>query len=94
MPISQVSRVRKSLLAMGILAIGLDLFLGADAKFYTAQAITEVYPHYISRRFTPDYIVPRVVEVIAREDMFPENDQDKSLFQKWFITVKYCTSWI
>ena len=26
----------------GYLGIGLDLFLGADSKFYTAQAITEV----------------------------------------------------
>lgn len=70
------------------LGIGLDLFLGADAKFYTAQAITEVYPHYISRRFTPEYIVPRAVEVMAREDMFPESDQDKSLLSKMIYNGK------
>jgi gliding motility-associated lipoprotein GldB len=70
------------------LGIGLDLFLGANAKFYTAQAITEVYPRYISRRFTPDYIVPRAVEVMAREDMFPESDQDKSLLSKMIYNGK------
>jgi len=70
------------------LGVGLDLFLGANTKFYTAQAITEVYPHYISRRFTPDYIVPRIVEVMAREDMFPESDQDKSLLSKMIYNGK------
>ncbi len=70
------------------LGVGLDLFLGANAKFYTAQAITEVYPHYISRRFTPDYIVPKIVETMAREDMFPESDQDKSMLSKMIYNGK------
>jgi gliding motility-associated lipoprotein GldB len=69
-------------------AVGLDLFLGANSKFYTAQAITEVYPHYISRRFTPENITPRVVEDMAREDMFPESDQHKSLLSKMIYSGK------
>ena len=72
----------------GYFAIGLDLFLGANSKFYTAAAITEVFPHYISRRFTPENITPRVVEGIAREDMFPESDQDKSLLSKMVYNGK------
>jgi len=70
------------------IGVGLDLFLGANAKFYTARAITEVYPHYISRRFTPDYIVPKIVEVMAREDMFRESDQDKTLLSKMIYNGK------
>ncbi len=61
----------------GYFAIGLDMFLGANSKFY--PALTETLPHYITRRFTPDNITPRIVEAIAREDMFPESKQDKSL---------------
>ncbi|MBS1529456.1 MAG: gliding motility lipoprotein GldB [Bacteroidetes bacterium] len=72
----------------GYIGVGLDLFLGANSKFYTARAIAEVFPHYISRRFTPDYIVPRIVEVMAREDMFPEGDQDKTMLSKMVYNGK------
>jgi gliding motility-associated lipoprotein GldB len=67
-------------------AIGLDMFLGANDKFY--PSIVNAYPHYISRRFTPDNITPRVVEGIAREDMFPENDNDKSLLARMIYNGK------
>ncbi|MVN20316.1 gliding motility lipoprotein GldB [Mucilaginibacter arboris] len=68
-------------------AIGLDLFLGADSKFY--PALIEEFPHYISRRFTPDNMVPRVIESIAREDMFEENaDDDKTLLSRMVYNGK------
>ncbi|QXV65377.1 gliding motility lipoprotein GldB [Mucilaginibacter sp. 21P] len=70
----------------GYFGIGLDLFLGADSRFY--PALTQNFPHYISRRFTPDNITPRVVEGIAREDMFPENDADNSLLAKMIYNGK------
>ena len=61
-------------------AIGLDMFLGANSKFY--PALIESYPHYIYTRFTPDNMCPRVVEGYLREEMFPESDDDKSLLAK------------
>ncbi len=67
-------------------AIGLDQFLGADSKFY--PAIIESFPHYISRRFTPDNISSRIIEGFAREDMFPETDNDKSLLAKMIYEGK------
>jgi gliding motility-associated lipoprotein GldB len=70
----------------GYFAIGLDLFLGADSKFY--PSLVNAFPHYVSRRFTPDNITPRVVEGMAREDMFPENEQDKSLLAKMVYNGK------
>ncbi len=73
----------------GYLGIGLDLFLGADSKFYNAAAIREVFPKYVSRRFTPDYITPRVVETMAREDMFPEtNLDDKTMLSRMIYNGK------
>jgi gliding motility-associated lipoprotein GldB len=70
----------------GYFGIGLDLFLGANSRFY--PALIENFPHYISRRFTPDNITPRVVEGIIRENMFPENDNDKSLLAKMVYNGK------
>ncbi|HEX7368014.1 MAG TPA: gliding motility lipoprotein GldB [Pelobium sp.] len=64
----------------GYVGIGLDMFLGKKSKFY--PALVETVPRYISRRFTPENITPRVVEVITREDLFPELDNDKSLLAK------------
>ena len=70
----------------GYIGIGLDMFLGKDSKFY--PALVESVPRYISRRFTPANITPRVVEVITREDLFPELDQDKSLLSKMIYNGK------
>jgi len=62
------------------IGIGLDMFLGKNSPFY--PALVESIPRYISRRFTPENITPRVVEVLAREDMFPESDEDQTLLAK------------
>jgi gliding motility-associated lipoprotein GldB len=70
----------------GYVGIGLDMFLGKDSKFY--PALVETIPRYISRRFTPSNITPRVVEVVTREDLFPELDQDKSLLSKMIYNGK------
>ena len=67
-------------LGNGYIGIGLDLFLGNKSKFY--PALINTFPHYLSRRFTPDNMVPRVIEGIIREDMFPESTKDKSLLAK------------
>ncbi|MEO7214772.1 gliding motility lipoprotein GldB [Mucilaginibacter sp.] len=70
----------------GYFGIGLDLFLGADSKFY--PSLVNAFPRYVSRRFTPDNITPRVVEGMAREDMFPEDERDKSLLAKMVYNGK------
>ncbi|HTN19118.1 MAG TPA: gliding motility lipoprotein GldB [Pelobium sp.] len=70
----------------GYVGIGLDMFLGNKSKFY--PALVESVPRYISRRFTPENITPRVVEVITREDLFPELDADKSLLAKMIYNGK------
>lgn len=64
----------------GYIGIGLDMFLGRNSKFY--RAIVKSVPVYLSRRFAPEYIVPRVTETFAREDMFPEKDEDRTLLSK------------
>jgi gliding motility-associated lipoprotein GldB len=62
------------------LGIGLDMFMGKDSKFY--KGIVESVPVYISRRFSPEYVVPRVTETFTREELFPEQDKDRTLLSK------------
>jgi gliding motility-associated lipoprotein GldB len=52
------------------IGIGLDMFLGKNSKFY--PALIKSIPFYISRRFTPENIVPRTVETYLRESLYPE----------------------
>ena len=52
----------------GYVGIGLDCFLGSNSRFY--PSLTEVFPRYLSKDFNKQNICPRVVEGIAREDMF------------------------
>ncbi len=68
------------------IGIGLDMFLGANSKFY--PALRNTLPQYITNRFTPDNITPRVIEVMAREEMFPERDEDKALLNKMIYQGK------
>ena len=68
------------------IGIGLDMFLGADSKFY--PALVQSIPQYISRRFTPENISPRVVETLIREEIFPEREQDRSLLDKMIYNGK------
>lgn len=62
------------------LGIGLDMFLGRKSQFY--GAIVQSVPTYLSRRFAPEYLVPRIAETYAREEMFPERDEDRTLLSK------------
>jgi gliding motility-associated lipoprotein GldB len=62
------------------IGIGLDMFLGKGSKFY--PAIVESVPLYLSKRFAPQYVVPRVTETYAREELFAERDEDRTLLAK------------
>lgn len=68
------------------LGIGLDMFLGKDSKFY--RAIVQSVPLYLSRRFTPEYIVPRVAETYAHEELFAEPDDNRTLLAKMIFQGK------
>lgn len=62
------------------MGIGLDMFLGSNSKFY--RAIVKSVPLYLSRRFTPEYVVPRLTETYVREELFHSRDEDRSLLSK------------
>jgi len=62
------------------MGIGLDMFLGKDSRFY--KAIVKSVPQYLSRRFSPEYVVPRITETYAREELFPQKDENHSMLAK------------
>lgn len=68
------------------LGIGLDMFLGSDSKFY--PALRQSIPQYISRRFTPENITPRLVETFVREEMFPEPNNLNTLLDRMIYNGK------
>ena len=70
----------------GYIGIGLDCFLGGNSRFY--PALTEVFPHYLSKDFNEQNICPRTVEGIARGDMFAESDSDKIMLQRMIYEGK------
>lgn len=53
------------------LAVGLQLHMGSNYSLYRSNMGQEVFPTYISRRFTPDYIVVNCMKNIIN-DIVPE----------------------
>lgn len=63
----------------GYIGIGLDMFLGADSEFY--PALVKTIPRYLSKRFTPENITPRVAEAVLRQELLPQGDSDVNTLQ-------------
>jgi gliding motility-associated lipoprotein GldB len=66
--------------------IGLDCFLGGNSRFY--PALTAQYPRYLSRNFNPENVCPRVIEGLARENICPPADSDKTLLSQMIYNGK------
>lgn len=60
------------------LGVGLQLHLGAASFYYTSELGQRLYPSYVSRRFTPDYIPVNCIKNII-DDLYEGNPNDKTL---------------
>jgi hypothetical protein len=69
-------------------AIGLQQFAGKDFFAYRTAALQALYPTYLSRRFTPQFIVPGVIKAIA-EDLFPPRSAELPLVEQMVEKGKY-----
>ena len=58
------------------LAIGLQMHLGANSKWYQDEHIQTIYPNYLSRRYTPAYITVTSVQNILN-DISPQISYDQ-----------------
>lgn len=63
------------------LAVGLQLHLGNNFSMYTSEMGLSLYPSYISRKFTPEYIPVNSIKNII-DDLFPEQGTDKTLIEQ------------
>ncbi len=59
------------------IAIGLDMYLGKDFKYYPSLG----FPQFISRKLTPEYILPNTVQNIL-QDQYPEVEDHSKLIEK------------
>jgi hypothetical protein len=63
------------------LAIGLQLHLGRDFSMYNSEMGLSLFPSYISRKFSPEYIPVNSIKNIV-DDLFPDQSGDKTLIEQ------------
>lgn len=72
----------------GGMAIGLQQFAGAAFTAYQSPQVQELFPSYLSRRFSPEYIAPNTIKAIA-EDLFPYKAAGQPLIEQMVEKGKY-----
>ena len=77
------------------LAIGLQQFAGSDFSVYKSDQAQEMFPLYISRRFSREYITANCMKAVAL-DLFPDQANGKPLVEQmiekgkqWFLLDKF-----
>lgn len=63
------------------LATGLQLHMGSDYSLYHSQMGQSLYPTYISRRFSPEYIPVNCIKNVI-DDLFPDNSASRPLVEQ------------
>lgn len=77
------------------LAIGLQQFAGSNFFAYKMQEMQEMFPVYISRRFSPEYITANCMKAVEL-DLFPDQSTGKPLIEQmvekgkqWYLLDKF-----
>jgi len=77
------------------LAIGLHQFAGKDFSVYHTAQLQDLFPLYISRRFSPEYITANCMKAVAL-DLFPDQSAGKPLIEQmvekgkqWWLLDKF-----
>jgi hypothetical protein len=63
------------------IAVGLQMHMGASSKWYYDEHIQTIYPSYLSRRYTPDYIAISSVQNILSDIYLPPNKSQSLVAQ-------------
>lgn len=63
------------------LAVGLQLHLGSEFSMYHSEMGLALYPAYISRRFSREYIAVNCIRNVV-DDLFPDQSADKTLIEQ------------
>jgi hypothetical protein len=64
------------------LAVGLQLHLGKNFSMYTSEMGLALFPAYLSRKFSPEYIPVNCIKNII-DDIFPDQSSDKTLIEQF-----------
>lgn len=77
------------------LAIGIQQFAGRDFSVYQTPQMQELFPLYITRRFSPEYITANCMKAVAL-DIFPDQSTGKPLVEQmvekgkqWYLLDKF-----
>jgi hypothetical protein len=63
------------------IAVGLQMHMGAGSKWYYDDRIQTIYPSYLSRRYTPDFIAISTVQNILGDIYLPANKSQNLIAQ-------------
>lgn len=63
------------------LAVGLQLHLGSNFSMYQSEMGLSLYPAYISKRFSPEYIPVNSVKNVI-DDLFPDRSAELTLVEQ------------
>jgi hypothetical protein len=76
-------------------AFGLQQYAGKDFKEYQATPFQEMFPTYISRRFSKEYMVANCMKSVA-DEIFPDRSAGKPLIEQmiekgkqWYLLDKF-----
>ncbi|MCW3088821.1 MAG: hypothetical protein JWQ78_2207 [Sediminibacterium sp.] len=70
-----------NIITANALAVGLQLYMGKDYPMYLSENAQQLYPLFISRRFTPDYIPVNCMKNII-DDMYPNASMGRPLVEQ------------
>jgi len=77
------------------LAIGLQQFAGSNFSVYQSPLAQEIFPLYISRRFSPEYITANCMKAVI-QDLYPDKSKGKPLIEQmvekgkeWYLLDKF-----
>ncbi len=62
-------------------AVGLQLHMGTNFSFYKSNISHDIFPEYISKKFTPEYISVNCIKNII-DDMYPDKSIGKALIEQ------------
>jgi hypothetical protein len=63
------------------LAVGLQMHLGSTFSMYSSEMGLALYPAYISRKFSREYIPVNCIKTIV-DDLYPDQSSDKTLIEQ------------
>ena len=69
------------ILSADVLAIGLQLHMGSNFSFYRSDIAHDLFPAYITQRFTKEYIPVNAMKNIV-DDLYPDKSNGKALIEQ------------